>query len=88
VASIFAGFFMTCVTSPMDNIKTRIMNQSSGQKTYTGIIDCGSKMFRNEGGIAAFYRGFGPQWARFAPFTTIQLLIWEFLRKISGMQGL
>ena len=26
VASVFAGFFMTIVTSPMDNIKTRIMN--------------------------------------------------------------
>ena len=26
VASVFAGFFMTVVTSPMDNIKTRIMN--------------------------------------------------------------
>ena len=26
VSSVFAGFFMTIVTSPMDNIKTRIMN--------------------------------------------------------------
>ena len=26
VASVFAGFFMTVVTSPMDNIKTRIMS--------------------------------------------------------------
>ena len=26
VASVWAGLFMTIVTSPMDNIKTRIMN--------------------------------------------------------------
>ena len=30
VASVFAGFFMTIVTSPMDNIKTRIMSQTAG----------------------------------------------------------
>ena len=30
VASVFAGFFMAFSTSPMDNIKTRIMNQKSG----------------------------------------------------------
>ena len=30
VASVFAGFFMTIVTSPMDNIKTRVMSQPPG----------------------------------------------------------
>jgi len=29
------------------------------------------QMWTKEGGLAAFYRGFGPQWARFAPFITI-----------------
>jgi len=37
VASVFAGFFMTIATSPMDNIKTRIMSQ---QGKYKGIYDC------------------------------------------------
>lgn len=59
VASVFAGFFMTVVTSPMDNIKTRIMNQR-GVQEYSGITDCAMKMIKNEGGFIAFYRGFGP----------------------------
>ena len=41
VASVFAGFFMTVVTSPMDNIKTRIMSQ---QGKYKGIYDCAVDM--------------------------------------------
>lgn len=88
VASVFAGFFMTCVTSPMDNIKTRVMNQYGDKKKYNGIIDCAQKMVRHEGGFIAFYRGFGSQWARFAPFSIIQLLTWEFLRTLCGMEGL
>jgi hypothetical protein len=51
---------MTIATSPMDNIKTRIMNQKSGVKTYDGILDCAKKMIKNEGGIMSFYKGFGP----------------------------
>ena len=86
VASVISGFCMTCVTSPMDNIKTRIMSSKEG--TYRGIIDCGAKMVRNEGGMMAFYRGFGPQWMRFAPFTTIQLLTWEKLRNLCGLDGI
>jgi hypothetical protein len=80
---------MTIVTSPADNVKTRIMNERAGvEKKYNGIFDCIGKMWNKEGGVAAFYRGFGPQWARFAPFITIQLLAWEWLRKLSGIQGL
>lgn len=40
VSSVVAGFFMTVVTSPMDNIKTRVMNQKPGGPQYTGILDC------------------------------------------------
>ena len=45
---------MTCVTSPMDNIKTRIMNRPG-----LGIVECAAIMFK-EAGIYTFYRGFGP----------------------------
>lgn len=43
-------------------------------------------MLKEAGGFYNFYRGFGPQWARFAPFTTIQLLSWETLRVLCGMK--
>ena len=38
VSTIWAGLAMVIVTSPMDNIKTRIMNQKD--KKYTGMVDC------------------------------------------------
>jgi hypothetical protein len=59
-----------------------------GGPQYNGIADCASQMIKNEGGLFSFYRGFGPTWARFAPFTSIQLITWEYLRKISGIDGL
>ena len=88
MASVVAGLAMTIVTSPMDNIKTRIMNQRGEVQQYKGIVDCAGQMYRNEGGLFSFYKGFGPQWARFAPFTTIQLLTWEFLRKMAGFNAI
>jgi len=45
-------------------------------------------MIANEGGPMSFYKGFGPTWARFAPFTTIQLMIWEYMRALAGMEGI
>ena len=88
VASVFAGFFQTVVTTPMDNIKTRVMNQGPEGPRYDGILDCAQKIIKNEGGPMAFYKGFGPTWARIAPFTTIQLVAWEALRKACGFEGI
>jgi hypothetical protein len=36
-ASVVAGFFQTVVTAPMDNIKTRIMNQGAGKIILTTL---------------------------------------------------
>ena len=61
ISTVVAGLCMTIFTSPADNVKTRIMNQRAGsEKKYNGIFDCIGKMWTNEGGVAAFYRGFGP----------------------------
>ncbi len=54
VSALGAGFFTTVVGSPVDVIKTRFMNSSSG--AYKGVIDCTVKMFKQEG-VAAFYKG-------------------------------
>lgn len=84
VSAFTAGFFMTCTVSPFDIIRTRLMNQPSDVKMYNGFADCFIKIFKNEGPLG-FYKGFMPIWGRFAPTTCLQLLIFEALRKATGL---
>lgn len=82
-----AGFFMTCTVSPFDMIRTRLMNQPADAKIYNNALDCVVKIVKNEG-PATLWRGFIPIWSRFAPTTTIQLVIFEQLRGMMGMKSL
>lgn len=82
-----AGFFMTCTVSPFDMIRTRLMNQPSDAKIYNNAVDCLIKIVKNEGPLT-LWRGFIPIWSRFAPTTTIQLVIFEQLRGLMGMKAL
>lgn len=82
-----AGFFMTCTVSPFDMIRTRLMNQPADAKIYNNAADCLAKIIKNEG-ITTLWRGFIPIWSRFAPTTTIQLVIFEQLRGLMGMKAL
>mmetsp|Transcript_3910 Transcript_3910/g.7887 ORF Transcript_3910/g.7887 Transcript_3910/m.7887 type:complete len:310 (-) Transcript_3910:36-965(-) len=75
-SAIGAGFFMTCTVSPFDNMRTRLMNQPTDKKIYTGFVDCFQKTVRAEG-PTALYRGFLPIWGRFAPQATLQLVIMD-----------
>jgi hypothetical protein len=82
-----AGFFMTCTVSPFDMVRTRLMNQPADAKIYNNALDCFMKIIKNEG-PATLWRGFLPIWSRFAPTTTIQLVIFEQLRGLMGMKSL
>ena len=52
VSSFAAGLFTACTTSPVDVVKTRIMNQEKDHlgrpKVYEGIFDCFTKILRHE----------------------------------------
>lgn len=87
LSAVTAGFFMTCTVSPFDMIRTRLMNQPADAKIYNNAADCFLKIVKNEG-PATLWRGFMPIWSRFAPTTTIQLVIFEQLRVLMGMQAL
>lgn len=82
-----AGFFMVCTVAPFDIVRTRLMNQPPDAKLYTGFADCVMKLVKHEG-PTALWKGFIPIWSRFAPTTTLQLLIFEQLRTVIGMDGL
>ena len=82
-----AGLFMTCTVAPFDMLRTKLMNQPTDKKIYTGFTDCLVKTVK-EGGVASLWRGFVPIWVRFAPSATIQLLTIETLYAALGFKSL
>ena len=81
-----AGFFMACTVSPFDMVRTRLMNQPPDAKIYSGFLDCIIKIIAKDG-PGGLYAGFIPIWARFAPTTTLQLIIFEQIKPIFGVEG-
>lgn len=64
---------MGIATSPVDVIKTRLMNASTDKNSgrhYNGFFDCLIKIIKHEG-IKGFFKGLTAQWARLGPFTII-----------------
>lgn len=60
ICGFMAGFVATCIASPADVIKTRLM---SNPDSYSGVINCFTRMIREEG-MASFYKGFVPNFFR------------------------
>ena len=87
LSAVVAGFAMTVTVSPFDMVRTRLMNQPADAKIYNNAIDCAVKIATQEGPLT-FWRGFMPIWSRFAPTTTLQLIIFEQLRTVMGMKSL
>lgn len=87
-ASAFvAGFFMTVTVAPWDMLRTKLMNQPTDAKLYTGFMDCLQKTVKADG-VLSLWRGFIPIWARFAPQATLQLLTIEAIYGALGFKGI
>ena len=76
-----AGFCATVVASPIDVIKTRIMNSVPGK--YNGMIDCGQKLYQ-EKKLAAFYKGFTPSFMRLGTWNVVMFVTYEQLKKLAS----
>ena len=60
-------------------MKTRIQTMkadAAGKMPYTGVVDCGVKILRNEG-VLTFWRGFSAYYARTFPHAMIILVTLE-----------
>ncbi|EGC35979.1 hypothetical protein DICPUDRAFT_32523 [Dictyostelium purpureum] len=88
ISSIFAGLVASITTSPVDLVKTRIMNQpvdANGKGLlYSSSFDCFKKTYRAEG-FFGLYKGFLPNWFRIGPHTIVTFIAYEYLRKIGGI---
>ncbi|KAJ1657373.1 hypothetical protein IWQ61_003214 [Dispira simplex] len=79
-ASLLAGVFATTVCSPVDVIKTRIMNSSKGGR-YKNALDAFVQTVRHEG-VGALFKGWLPSFSRLGPHTIITFMV---LERISGL---
>ncbi|XP_057820507.2 uncharacterized protein LOC131033325 isoform X3 [Cryptomeria japonica] len=88
ISSVIAGFVTAIVISPIDLIKTRIMQQpvdvDGRGALYSSSIDCFKKTIRSEG-VLSLYNGFVPVWMRIFPHTIVTFFIFEQLRKALGI---
>ena len=73
ICAFMAGFSATCVGSPFDVVKTRMMNKAV---PYTGIADCFIKTFKNEGPLA-FYNGFTANFMRIGSWNIVCFIVLE-----------
>ena len=80
---------MALASAPFDLAKTRVMAQKESRENrlYKNMFDAMYKTVKHEG-ILGLYKGFNPQWLRFGPYTVIQLMSWEALRKAFGIEGI
>ena len=76
-----AGVVAVIFGSPMDVLKTRMMQAPMGM--YRNPLDCVIKTLRNEG-FFAFYKGFGPNVVRLSSWVCIMFLTLEQVKKRMG----
>mmetsp|Transcript_33425 Transcript_33425/g.105320 ORF Transcript_33425/g.105320 Transcript_33425/m.105320 type:complete len:179 (-) Transcript_33425:1397-1933(-) len=83
-SAFISGFFATLLSCPADVVKSRIMADGSGM--YRNMLDCLLVTVRQEG-VLALYKGFLPSWIRLAPWQLTFWVVYEELRKLSGMKS-
>lgn len=76
-ASLSAGVIATCITMPLDVLKTRLMNAKPGE--YNGILDCARDILKV--GPSGFFKGFTPAFVRLGPHTILTFVFLEQLKK-------
>ena len=85
IGSIGAGLAASLVSTPVDLVKTRLMNQPTDPIThkglqYSGAMDCALKTCKAEG-FWGIYKGFLPTWLRLGPYNLITFLAFEEYRR-------
>ncbi|XP_060517003.1 mitochondrial uncoupling protein Bmcp isoform X2 [Cylas formicarius] len=87
MSSLFASLGSAIASTPLDVVRTRLMNQRRLKKAgislpyhiYRGTADCFIHTFKNEG-FWAFYKGFIPTLFRMGPWNIIFFLTYEQLK--------
>ncbi|XP_019456598.1 PREDICTED: solute carrier family 25 member 44-like [Lupinus angustifolius] len=78
---IIAGASSSCVTTPLDTIKTRLQVMSHEKGTVKQVV----KDLINEDGWKGFYRGFGPRFFSISAWGTSMILTYEYLKRLCAI---
>ncbi|XP_014497882.1 solute carrier family 25 member 44 isoform X1 [Vigna radiata var. radiata] len=79
MGGIIAGASSSCITTPLDTIKTRL--QVMGHENKTSIKQVAKDLI-NEDGWKGFYRGFGPRFFSMSAWGTSMILTYEYLKRV------
>ncbi|KAK6128608.1 hypothetical protein DH2020_037651 [Rehmannia glutinosa] len=81
---IIAGATASCVTTPLDTIKTRLQVMGHDQRpTARQIV----KKLIADDGWTGFYRGLGPRFFSMSAWGTSMILAYEYLKEIEDKYG-
>jgi len=87
-SALTAGFVATCVGSPADVLKTRIMNQKIGPDgvptEYRNAFHAIAKISKTEG-FSGWYKGFWPNFSRIGSWNIVMFLSLEKIRNLAGL---
>ncbi|XP_060567101.1 kidney mitochondrial carrier protein 1-like isoform X1 [Ruditapes philippinarum] len=93
-SSFIAGLAGAVASTPVDVIKTRLMNQRKFKANvvleggaavpaiYTSSLHCLTQTVKTEG-LTALYKGFIPNWLRLGPWNIIFFMTYEQLKKLT-----
>ena len=82
LAGLSAGLAATLLGSPVDVVKTRVMNaKKDGSAPFKGPIDCAAWLLRTQG-PTAFYKGFIPNFARIGSWNIVTWVTLEQLKRL------
>ncbi|XP_054717931.1 kidney mitochondrial carrier protein 1-like [Uloborus diversus] len=91
LASLTAGLAGAVASTPIDVVRTRLMNQKKlrtaildGARVevlYTGSFHCALHTVQTEG-FLALYKGFVPTWVRLGPWNIIFFIMYEQMKRL------
>lgn len=87
-SSLVAGVSAATANNPVDVVKSRMQAetlQSGVQPSHRNIPQVIGMVLKSEG-VQGLYKGWLPNWCRIAPHTCITFLLFEQLRRVTGIR--
>ncbi|KAK2151998.1 hypothetical protein LSH36_342g00022 [Paralvinella palmiformis] len=83
LAGGIGGFLYWFLTYPTDVLKSSLQSDNSDptKRRFRGYIDCAKYLYKKEGGIPRFFRGFTPCLMRSVPANAIQFSTFELCKR-------